>query len=758
MNTIRRAQGMAAIAALAIGVAGFGRAQSNPPAEQKQQPAAEKKAEAAPKPAAEEAKKKGAGEGIQVHGHWTIEVKDPDGKVAVHREFENSLATSAGASVLGNLLLGYVVPGGFAVTLQEFPTTGGVLILNICSAGGCPAGASGQLTAGPLTNGLSLSGQVVSTTSNPIPAGNIVGVLTQMYECFNTASPTTLSTISPTGCTVANGVQLFTSASLGPPHYSSPPFPWQPDRPWRPPCRSRSCSSMICRPHPGRAVFRLVCALGFIATARAQLTPSVDAHAPPAPTGAVQAYASLPMTFEANQGQADPRVKFLSRGPGYTLFLTQKEAVLSLVQPEKNPRLTSVVRLKFAGSKRATPITGRNLLRAKSNYFLGKDPLQWHTNVPNYAGAAYQGIYPGVDAVFHGNGKHLEFDFAVAPGANPGEIGIEIQGSKRLRVNSQGDIVLSVGSAAEVVLAKPRVYQEVEGQRREIAGKFAPHGPHRIGFSVGRYDHSLPLVIDPTLAYSTYVGGNSVDQVNGVAVDASNDAYIVGTTNSSNFPTFSPASSGAYQSTCYACASVSVAFVAKLDPSQSGPSSLIYSTFVGPQGPASMPDLLGSSTGNAIVVDPSGDAYITGQANSNYFPATQTKNASSCGAFVAELDPNGANLLGSSCVGSSSDQGNAIVQDSLLNIYVGGTTGTSGLAVPTATAVPPAVQTVLNGSHTPFVAKFSPGLTLNYFTYLGGSVLDAGLALAVDAEGEAYLAGVTYSTTFPTISNQYGTN
>lgn len=232
MNTIRRVQGMAAIAALAIGVAGFGRAQSNPPVEQKQNPAAEKKTEAAPKPAAEEPKKKGAGEGIQVHGHWTIEVKDPDGKVAVHREFENSLIGAPyGASTLGELLLGYVVNGGFAIILLEAPTAGGGLQLyNTSFLGACSTTAPcGPLTAGPLPNGLSLSGQVVSTAANPIPAGNIVAVATSTYLCANTAppaTPTTVSTISPAVCTFPNALAFaLTSAALGPPPLLYPAVP-----------------------------------------------------------------------------------------------------------------------------------------------------------------------------------------------------------------------------------------------------------------------------------------------------------------------------------------------------------------------------------------------------------------------------------------------------------------------------------------------------------------------------------------------------
>jgi len=513
----------------------------------------------------------------------------------------------------------------------------------------------------------------------------------------------------------------------------------------------------------GRAATWLAFVVATLATqVLGQGPPSLTEHSPPGGAAqAIQTFAGLPMTFEANEGQSDARVKFLSRGAGYTLFLTQQEAVLSLAQPAKSRGQPNVVRLKFAGSNGAAPIIGRDLLRANSNYFLGKDPKQWHTNVPNYAGAAYHGVYPGVDAIFHGSSKDLEFDFEVAPGADTGAIAIDVQGARRLRVDSQGDIALSIGSAGKVVLAKPRVYQDAGGQRREIAGKFVVRGRHRLGFSVGPYDRSMPLVIDPTLTYSTYIAGNGTDQVNSIAVDTFNDAYLAGTTSSSNFP-ISP--SGAYQSTCPACSFLGVAFVTKLDPTKSGASSLIYSTYVGPEGPASvMPDLLGSSSGNAIIVDNSGDAYLTGQANSNYFPANNppSQNASSCGAFVVELDPNGTNLLGSRCIGgAANDQGNAIARDTSGNIYVGGITQTAGLAVPAN-----AVQTGLHGSRNPFIAKLSSNLnSLLYFTYLGGSGGDIVSGIAVDAAGEAYLGGMTFagavlrSLPFPTAVSQYGAN
>lgn len=503
-------------------------------------------------------------------------------------------------------------------------------------------------------------------------------------------------------------------------------------------------------PQSGRAARWLAYAVVVLATpALAQVPPPINQRPPPAAGAqAIHAYSSLPLTFEPNPFE----LGFLARGQGYTLQLNEKEAVLS---PDGAPPM----RLKFSGSRRPALVAGRDLLRARTNYFLGRDPKQWRTNVPNYAAVEYSEIYPGVNAVFHGDRQRVEFDFEVAPGADPRRIALDVEGASGLRINSHGDAALWIGPAGEMLLEKPRLYQMVGNTQREIPGHYVLRRG-RIRIAVGPYDHSRPLVIDPTLAYSTYFGGNAVDQINGIAVDASNDAYIVGTTSSGNLPV----SSGAYQTTCPACSFIGVAFVAKLDPTQSGANSLIYSTYVGPEGPASaMPDLLGSSTGNAIIVDSSGDAYLTGQANSRYFPANNppSENASSCGAFVVELDPNGANLLGSRCLGgAANDQGNAITQDSSGNIYVGGVIQTSGLAVPAN-----AVQTLVHGSRTPFIAKLSSNLTaLLYFTYMGGGFGDVVSAIAVDAAGEAYLACLTYaesvmrSLPFPAAVNQYGAN
>ena len=222
----------------------------------------------------------------------------------------------------------------------------------------------------------------------------------------------------------------------------------------------------------------------------------------PSHAHALQAYAALPIAFEANAGQFDHRVKFLAHTRSYTLFLTGDEAVLSLP--------SHAIHLKFFGATQSS-LTGRDPLPGKTNYFIGNDSKQWHTNVPNYSAVEYRGIYSGVDAVFHGDNRRLEFDFNIAPNANPQAIALEVQGAQHLRLNHSGDIVLSLNHAPDVILDKPHIYQPAPTGPREISGHYILTASNRIAFALGPYDHTLPLVIDPTITYATYLGGSGSD-------------------------------------------------------------------------------------------------------------------------------------------------------------------------------------------------------------------------------------------------------
>jgi hypothetical protein len=277
----------------------------------------------------------------------------------------------------------------------------------------------------------------------------------------------------------------------------------------------------------------------------------------------VDAYGKLPLSFEANQGQSDAQVKFLSRGSGYTLFLTSSEAVLLLQKGApsgggvkqhgrgridepalpQNPNRgddartkSAVLRIGLVGANPAPQLTGFDDLPGKANYFIGNDPKKWRTDAPTYAKVKYRAVYPGVDLVYYGNQRQLEHDFIVAPGADPGVISLRLEGARKVSLDSHGDLVLKTKDG-EVRFQKPVVYQEVDGVRQEIAGGYKLKGKNRVGFEVATYDVTKPLVVDPTLVYSTYLGGSNFDFVSGIAVDSLGSAYVSGSTNSTNFPT-----------------------------------------------------------------------------------------------------------------------------------------------------------------------------------------------------------------------------
>ena len=462
-------------------------------------------------------------------------------------------------------------------------------------------------------------------------------------------------------------------------------------------------------------------------------------------------YARLPLTFEANRGQTDPRVKFLAHGPGYLLFLTRHRAVLSLAPTSTGAayRSAGVVRMTFVHPDRATRLAGREKLAARTNYFVGNDPRRWIAGVPNYAAAEYRGLYPGIEALFHGERRRLELDFVLRPGANPHDIVLRLHGITRMRLDRSGNLVLRAAGARELVLGKPHVFQRTAAGRRDIPGRFVIRAHHELAFALGRYDESRALTIDPTLSYSSFFEGGMVA---GMTVDAAGKVYIVGRTYQGGVPVFP--NPGAYQTACAACATntyaLGAAFVAKLDTSQSGAASLIYATYLGPAAQD-----IGSqfgATGTAIAVDSSGDAYVTGAVfgtpGTSNFPTTPgaflTSMPGNANAFVAKLDPTGEQLLLSTYLGG--DSGAGIALDTASNVYVTGLTGSPNLATAGA------AETTLPGSNTPFVAKLNPSLSqLTYFTYLGGGSDsgEAANAIAVDAAGDAYVVGSTQSSAFP---------
>jgi Beta-propeller repeat len=486
------------------------------------------------------------------------------------------------------------------------------------------------------------------------------------------------------------------------------------------------------------------------------------------------AYGKLPLAFEANQGQTAPNVRFLAHGQGYQLFLTTEEAVLTLRQPpaastkaaksaalfatRRKPdgaRKTSVLRMHLDGANPAAEIAGTKLLPGKVNYFIGNDPQKWHTDIPSYEAVRYQGIYPGVDVLFYGREQRLEYDFIVAPGADPKAIALSVAGAHKLEINSQGDVVMSVAGGI-VALQKPVIYQEVNGQRREIAGNYAIANDRQIRFAVGGYDHTQPLTIDPVLNYSTYVGGEVVDAAFGIALDTSGDAYIGGLTESTKFPQMNPVSA-----TPPGDLALGTAFVTELNPTGT---ALLYSTYLGGSGNGSF-----GETVNAIAVDTASppNIYVTGFTGSPDFPVSANPLIGQPGpagtstggsAFVTKLIPGSA---GSAQLGYSSylggnklDQGNGIAVDSSGNAFVVGTTQSTNFPT-TANAISTALLNV-NGSAflTEINTNAATGpLSKVYSTYFGGTngpgVGDAAFGVTIDTSSNAYIVGTTTSTNFP---------
>jgi hypothetical protein len=348
-----------------------------------------------------------------------------------------------------------------------------------------------------------------------------------------------------------------------------------------------------------------------------------------------QVYGSLPLSFEANRGQAEKNVRFLSRGNGYTLFLTSAETVLTLRRPSGRTSNDAVLRMRLVGANPSPRIVGTEELSARSSYFVGNDPGRWRNAIPNYARIRYHQVFPGVDLVFYGNQGQLEYDFIVAPGADPARIKLAFSGAQRLRIE-KGNIVAHL-AGGDVRLHQPVLYQEQNGSKVPIQGNFILTSNREVAFNVGPYDKRSALVIDPSLVYSSYLGGSNVDQGLALAVDAQGNAYITGSSSSANFPT----TNGALQK--QARNASGTAFVLKLNPSGTG---IIYSTFLG-----------GSNTdvGRAIAVNRNGEAYIAGSTLSQDFPTTpgalQTVNGGAQDSFVAKLSADGSRLLYSTYLG-----------------------------------------------------------------------------------------------------------
>ena len=477
---------------------------------------------------------------------------------------------------------------------------------------------------------------------------------------------------------------------------------------------------------------------------------------------AQNSFGKLGLSFEVNEGQTDSQVSFITRAGGYTLFLSATEAVFVLRTAESKaneaigqsddeeksiassnvprskksaPRIQSrVLRMRIEDANQRSAVVGEEQLPGIVNYFIGSDPTKWHTNIPTFGQVRYSEIYHGVDLVYYGNQRQLEYDFVVKPGANASQVSLEFEGADSMEIEpATGDLILKLGEQL-MRQHKPFVYQEVNGARREIESRYTLKGASRVGFRVGEYDRARPLIIDPVLAYSTYVGGSKFDSGNSIAVDTFGNAYVTGDTGSANFPTgngIDPTLDGDFD-----------AFVTKLNAAGS---ALVYSTYLG----GSINDF-----GKSIAVDSSGIAYVTGLTNSVNFPTVNafdpSFNGGSSDAFVTKLNATGSALVYSTYLGGSAiDNGSGIAVDSPGNAHITGETDSTNF--PNANAFDP---TFNGGNADVFVTKLNPaGSALVYSTYLGSDSFESANGIAVDSSSNVYVIGDTDSSNFPTVNS-----
>lgn len=434
-------------------------------------------------------------------------------------------------------------------------------------------------------------------------------------------------------------------------------------------------------------------------------------------------YAKRPLSFEANQGQTDAAVKFLARGKGYTLFLTPSEAVLALQSPSASGVQEEVVRMSMKGANANPVVQGMDMLPSKINYMTG-DQSKWNTNVKQYSKVQYKQVYKGIDIVYYGNQGQLEYDFVVAPGANPGIIKMNFQGAKSLELDKQGNLVLNL-KEGQMTFNAPLLYQKTGDARQPVYGRFVLAGNNQVCFKVGDYDKSKELVIDPTLKYSTYLGTTVEDRALAIAVDAAGNVYMTGKT-ATVADKFPGTASSSIQNTNGGGAFD--AFVIKLNPA----GAIVWATYYG--GTA-------DDIGLGIGFDGKGKVYITGSTTGNLpSPYTQLGTGGGTEAFVAAFSADGTALVYARQFGSpQTESGNGIVVDAAGNAYVTGFTGSTANDSFPVTAG--AAQTTFGGAGDAFVSKFDAAGNLAYSTYLGGTGIDRGNAIAIDSIGNAYITG-----------------
>ncbi len=406
----------------------------------------------------------------------------------------------------------------------------------------------------------------------------------------------------------------------------------------------------------------------------------------------------------------------MAKGSGITAYFSPSEVLYRAGRKS--------VRIEFAGANYSIP-EGTGEMPGRANFFRGQ-PEEWVTGVSLFQGVVYRNLYPGIDLRYGAEGRNLKSEFAVAPGSDPSVILIRYIDTYNLRIGQKGDLLIPL-NGQDLREEVPSVYQDYGGQRVTVEGRFVFAGAGTVRLEIGPYDRSLPLIVDPSLSYSTLLDGSSPSAATALAVDANGSAYVTGFTSAYNFPTASPEQN--------VNAGGNEVFVAKLNVAGTG---LVYCTYIGGSG---------DDRGYGIAVDSTGSAYITGSTTSRNFPTRYPIQAAMLGgknAFVLKLSPSGSALVFSTYLGGSgSDAGNGIALDLSANAYIVG--DTTSLNFPAS-----GLQKGNKGGQDAFVASInSSGTSLMYSTYLGGSGTDHGAAIAVDSSGGAYVTGSTFSTDFP---------
>ncbi|HEX8739691.1 MAG TPA: SBBP repeat-containing protein [Casimicrobiaceae bacterium] len=464
-----------------------------------------------------------------------------------------------------------------------------------------------------------------------------------------------------------------------------------------------------------------------------------DARPREAIVTAHSAYEILPLMFEARGDDRGAPATLVSHGHAQRIAVTRDAVHVAVPVVRRGDRVDAgpvdgraadsrtdahadVVTMRFAGAREDAHVRGLDVQPGRINYLRAGDPSGNRIDVPVFARAAIEGVYPRIDAIVYGSGRSLEYDLVVAPGGNPEAIRMRVDGASAVTLDDSGNAVITTAGSA-LSLHRPFAWQDDPGGRRRVDAAFILRDSRELAFAVGNYDRTLPLVIDPVIAYATFVGGSGVDVATAIAVDANGSAYIAGYTASPDFPL-----RNALDASLNGRKGDMDAFVAKLAPDGK---SLVYATYLG--GPT------GRDCATGIAVDESGSAYVTGTTTAGDFPVTTNayqNGTATGGSFVAKLNRAGNGLVYSTYVTGATVHSLAV--DASGSAYI------TGKAASTFITTPNAFQpsTPVPGSETGFVLKLAPtGSTASYATFLGGTSSGQATAIAVDAQGRAHVGG-----------------